>query len=92
MMATTPYTAAVIDRRFRLGPHAALKRFRPGLLQTGGIDDGETQVDELCLARPAVAGHAGRIIHQRQLLSDETVEKRGLADIGAPDYGDGEAH
>ncbi len=81
-----------VNRRFRLRPHAALKRFRPGLLQTGGIDDGETQVDQLRLAGAAVTGDTRRVVHQRQFLSDQTVEKRGLADIGAPDYGDGEAH
>ncbi len=81
-----------LDRRFRLGTHAAFERIGAGLFETSRIDDRESQVDKLGIARPAVAGDARRIVDKRQLLANQTVEQRGLADIGAPYDGDGEVH
>ena len=37
------------------------------------------------VALPPVAGHAGPVIDQRQLLADETVEQGRFTDIGSAD-------
>ena len=37
------------------------------------------------LAHTPISRHAGLIVHQRQFLADESVEQRGLPNIGAAD-------
>jgi hypothetical protein len=63
-----------------------------GLFKAGGVDDRKAQVDEACLAWATVAGDTRGVVDERQLLSNQTVEKRRLADIRATDDGDRKAH
>ncbi len=39
-----------------------------------------------------VARDTRQVVHQRQLAADETIEQRGLADIGTPDDSESETH
>ena len=52
--------------------------------------DGEFEIAEASLALTTIAGDAGFVIDQRQLLSDQTVEQRRFSDIGPADNGNGE--
>ena len=80
------------DRGLGLRPHAAGEAFGRGLLEPGGIDHGEIEVAEPALAFAAVARHARPVVDQRHAPADQPVEQGRLADIGAADDGDGEAH
>ena len=80
------------DGVLRLGAHAPFQRGARALLQPGRVDDGEAQIGELPLTLATVAGDAGPVVDQRQLLAGEPVEERRLADIGAADDGEGEGH
>src|SRR3546814_8794760 len=62
------------------------------ILITGVVDDGEIDAQQVRLPLPPVAGHAGLVVDQRQLLADEPVEKGVLAYIGASDDGNGGQH
>jgi len=57
------------------------------VLIAGSVDDGEVEAQKMSLALAPVAGDAGLVIDQRQLLADQAVEKGGLAHIGPPDNG-----
>src|SRR5690606_39404591 len=43
-------------------------------------------------ARVAVAGHPRLVVHEGVAAAREGVEQRRLADVGAPDEGDGRKH
>ena len=76
---------AILDSRLGLQAHAARQRLRVLILIAGGVDDGEVQAQQMRLPLAPVAGHAGLVVHQRQLLADQPVEQGGLAHIGASD-------
>ncbi|ENN87996.1 hypothetical protein RHSP_50509 [Rhizobium freirei PRF 81] len=54
-----------VDRRFRLGAHAALKGFILGLFKAGRIDDAEAKIDQLGVAGSAVTRDTRRIVDER---------------------------
>ena len=80
------------DRGLGLGPHAAEERVLVGLFETGGVDDREAEMAERGIALAAIARHARPVVDQRELLADEPVEQRRLADIGPADDGDDGCH
>jgi hypothetical protein len=80
------------DGALGLIAHARLEARRLGLLEPGGIDHREAQVEQPRLALAPVAGHARLLGDQRQALADQAIEQRRLADVGTADDGDGEAH
>src|SRR5690606_1956262 len=63
-----------------------------GVLESGRVHKREGQIADAPRAFAAVAGHARRIVHDRELAAHKPVEQCGLADIGAPDNGDCDAH
>ena len=75
-----------------LRPHAAGKALGRGLLKSRGIDHGEIEIAEPALAFAAVARHARPVVDQSGTPADQPVEQCRLADIGAADDGNGEAH
>src|SRR5581483_11204128 len=54
-----------------------------------GVDDAEVASAPLGFAVEAVAGDAGLIADDGAAASNDAVEERGLADVGASDDGDG---
>ena len=76
-------------RGFGLRAHPAGQRLRILVLVAGGIDHPEFQPEQARLALAPVAGHAGPVVDQRQLLADQPVEQRRFADIGTADDRDG---
>ena len=78
--------------RFGLRAHASIEGFSLPLVEPGRVDDGEAEVAEPGIAFAPVACHAGQVIDQRQLLADQPVEQRRLADVRTPDDGDGKRH
>jgi len=80
----------VLDRLLGLGAHAALDRIVESVFQARRVDDGEVHVGDAAGCLAAVAGDAGHVMDDRQSAADQTVEKGGLADIGATDDGDPE--
>ena len=60
--------------------------------EPGGIDHGEIEIAEPALAFAPVTRDAWAVVDQRDAPADQPVEQRRLADIGAADDGDGEAH
>ena len=82
----------LVDGACGLDLHAAGQRLPALVLEPRGVDRLEGKAQEAPLALAAVAGHAGRRVHQGLAAADEAVEKGRLADIGPPDDGDGERH
>ena len=80
------------DRGFGLLLHPRGERALGALVEAGGVDHGEFEIAETPIALAAVAGDAGLVIDQRQLLPDQPVEQRRLADIGPADDGDRKGH
>ncbi len=95
-------TAARIDHeKYRIGlrhgslslrAHATGEALGRRFLKSRGIDHGEIKIAEPGLAFAAVARHARAVVDQRHAPADQPVEQSRLADIGAADDGDGEAH
>jgi hypothetical protein len=81
-----------LDRGLGLLAHPGFQAVVERVLEPGGVDHREIEIAEMRLADPAVAGDAGLIVDDRQLLADQAVEQGGLAHIGASDDGDGEGH
>ena len=54
-----------------------------------GLEAAEIEAEHVGIALAAITGHAGPIVDQRELLADEAVEQRRLADIGTADDSDG---
>src|SRR5690606_2283975 len=52
------------------------------------VDHGEVQPQQVRIAEAAVARDAGLVVDQRELLADEPVEQRRLADVGTADDDD----
>ena len=52
----------------------------------------KAQVRDPAVALATVAGHAGAVVDERELLADEAVEQGRLAHVGAADDGDDERH
>ena len=80
------------DRGFGLLLHPRRQRALGALVEARGIDDGEFEIAEPRLALAAIAGDAGLVIDQRELLSDQPVEQRRLSDIGPADDGNRKGH
>ncbi len=81
-----------LDRGFGLLLHPRRQRALGALVEAGGVDDGEFEIARACLALAAVAGDAGLVIDQRELLPDQPVEQRRLSDIGPADDGNRKRH
>ena len=79
----------MIDCGLRLHPHPPRQGRRIFIFKPCGVDDAEIHAEEARIAFPPVARHAGLVIDQRQPFTDQPVEQRRFADIGAPDNGDG---
>ncbi len=80
------------DRGLGLLLHPRGQRALGAFVEAGGVDDGEFEIAEPGLALAAIAGDAGQVIDERELLSDQAVEQRRLADIGPADNGDCKRH
>ena len=78
------------DGGLGLDAHAPGEARRLALLEARRVDDREAEIAELGVALAAVARDAGLVVDQRQLLADEPVEQRRLADVWPADHGDGE--
>ena len=77
------------DRGFGLRAHAAEQRIGIGLFEPRRVDDAKHQSAEVDVALAPVAGHAGAIVHEGELLAHQTVEEGRLADIRPSDDSDG---
>ena len=80
------------DRALGLLAHARQQAAILDILEPGGIDNREIEPGQ---ARPALAPvtrDAGQIVDKRQLLADQTVEQRRLADIRPADDRGRKAH
>ena len=77
------------ERGFGPEAHARFEAFGR-LLESGGVDDGEVEIAEARIGLAPVARHAGRVVHQGELLPRQAVEQGGLADVGPADDGDPE--
>ena len=86
------HRVGLLDGHLGLRQHAAGEALGAGILEAGGVDDGEVQIAEAGLPLPPVAGDARPVVDQRHAPADQPVEQRGLADVRPPDDGDGEAH
>jgi len=64
------------DRDLGLFLHPRGQRALGAFVEAGGIDEREFEIAEMPLAFPAIAGDAGFVVDQRQLLSDQPVEQR----------------
>ena len=80
------------DRGFGLLLHPRGERALGALVEAGGVDHGEFEIAEARIALAAVAGDAGLVIDQRELLPDQPVEQRRLSDIGPADDGNRKGH
>ena len=80
------------DGQLGLLAHAVLEAAIGHVLVAGGVENAEGEVRDAALGLAPVAGHAGRVVHQRDLAADQAIEQRGLADIGATDNGNGDGH
>ena len=80
------------DRGFGLLLHPRGQRALGALVEASGVDDGEFEIAQTRLAFAAVAGDAGFVIDQRQLLPDQAIEQRRFSDIGPADNGNRERH
>ena len=82
----------IADGGLGLRAHAAEERFLGGFFEAGRVDDAEFEVAETRLALAPVAGDAGLVVDERELLADQPVEQGRLADIRPPDDGDERRH
>ena len=73
------------NRRLGLLTHPAWQRMRILIFVTRCIHYPEFEAEKLGIPLAPVASHARAIVDQRQPLSDQTVEQRRLAHIGASD-------
>ena len=53
-----------------------------------GVHQRKVAPSPLCGVGHAVAGHAGRVLHDGLAASEDAVDQRGLTDVGAPDDGE----
>ena len=53
------------------------------------VDQAKSAATPLAQRVQAIAGNAGRVLDDREALTDEPVEEGALADVGATDDGDG---
>ena len=60
--------------------------------EPGGVDDGEAQIGEFCVAFAPIARHARRVVDQRQLPTDQPIEQRRFADVRPADDRDFGGH
>ena len=70
----------------------AVERSLRAFVESRRVDHGETEIAEPGFALAPVAGDAWRVVDQRQLLSDQTVEQRRFPDIGSADNGNRKGH
>ncbi len=80
------------DRGLGLLLHPRGQRTLGALVEARGVDQREFEIAKAPLAFAAIAGDAGFVIDQRQLLPDQPVEQRRFSDIGPADNGNGEGH
>src|SRR3982750_24340 len=90
LLATS--STGLCDRGLRLLLHAGGQRPLGALIEAGGVDDREVEIAEPGLALAAIAGDARQVIDKRELLPDQAVEQRRLADIGPADNGNLKGH
>ena len=76
------------DRRLDLSADGAVQGVA-GRYEASRVHQPKAAAIPLRRREVAVAGHAGARVHDRFAPADDAVEQRGLADVGAPDDGDG---
>jgi len=81
-----------LDRQLGLGAHARLQAVVVDILEAGGVDQGQVQVAQTAAGEAPVAGHAGPVVNDGELLARQPVEQRGLADVRPADDGEFERH
>ena len=80
------------DRGFGLLLHPRGQRALGALVEARGVDHGEFEIAKARRAFAAVAGDAGFVVDQRELLPDQPVEQRRFSDIGPADNGNRKGH
>ena len=76
------------DGGFGLGAHTRFQAVIVHIVETGRVDQGQRQGRQTPLSGLAVAGHAGLVIDQSDLFSNQAVEKRRFTDIRPADDGE----
>ena len=71
------------DGQLRLLAHPSGQAFRIFIFIARRVDDVKFQAQQIGRALAAVAGDAGHVVDERQLLANQTVEQRRFADIGS---------
>ena len=84
--------AFLVDSPSKRAHANVVSRLALGLVETGRIDGEAYAAGEMGLALAAIAGDARLVIDKRQLLPNQPVEQRRLADIGPADNGNRKGH
>ena len=82
----------VVHRLLRLGPHAGFQAVVVDVLEACGVDQDKVEVAQPAAGLPPVAGHAGAIVHDGELLARQTIEQGRLADIRPSDNSELQRH
>ena len=83
----------VLNGDLRLLAHEGQDLAVGARLDAAGVDEREFAAAPLAFAVNAVAGHAGRVLHDGKALADELIEQHRLADVRSADDGnDGLGH
>src|SRR5690606_17107823 len=80
------------DGHLGLAAHARFEAVVVGVLIAGGIDQREGQIADPPHALAPVAGDAGRVVDDGELLAHQPVEQRGFADVWPSNDGDCYCH
>src|SRR5690606_22088619 len=80
------------DGQLGLLAHAVFERTILDVFVAGCVQHAERQVGDPALRLATVTGYAGRVVDERNLAPDQSVEKGRLANIGAADNGQCNCH
>ena len=81
-----------LDGQFGLGAHARFQAVVVDVLEAGRVDQDQVEVAQAAAGEAAVAGDAGPVVDDGELLAGQPVEQRGLADVRPADDGEFEGH
>ncbi len=83
---------AFVQGQFGLGAHPRLQALVRDVLEPGGVDQGQIEIAQAARRIAPVAGYAGPVIDDRQLLAGQPVEQRRFADVRPADNGQLDRH
>jgi hypothetical protein len=81
-----------LNRHRGLFAHARGERSLGAVIEPRGVNHGEAEIAQACVAFAPVARDARLVIDQRQLLANKAIEQRRLADVRASDQCNREGH